>query len=112
MSEQMRLQQRTQLKYLMDPFGRDRLYNRPIVCARRNPTFRLLETRIIEEVVQSRADADSWIEAADKLLATTTLADRERDFVSDMKLRFDIKPSFTPSEKQTSWFVKLYKTHV
>src|SRR5262245_13359160 len=41
----------------------------------------VVKTKIVERIVQSRADADSWIEAADKLLATRRLADREREFV-------------------------------
>jgi hypothetical protein len=60
-------------------------------------------------VDESVGNARSWIDAGNKLLGTD-LRDHERKFVRDMISRFESQPhGFKPTEKQTAWFVSLWK---
>jgi hypothetical protein len=56
--------------------------------------------------------AHTWIVAADEILMVGNLRDYERKFVKDMRSRFIRRPDFSPSEKQTNWFVALYRREV
>jgi hypothetical protein len=70
--------------------------------------------RVVERVIveDAQVNTDSWIKAADELLAVGGLQEYERAFVEDMKQRLEFNPNFDPSEKQTNWFVMLYRRHV
>jgi hypothetical protein len=56
--------------------------------------------------------AHTWIVAANEILKIGSLRDYEREFVNDMRSRFIMRPDFSPSEKQTNWFVALYRREV
>jgi hypothetical protein len=55
--------------------------------------------------------ANSWINAGHKILRGG-LNGNEARFVTDMVDRFSGNPAFVPSEKQTNWFVSLYRREV
>jgi hypothetical protein len=60
------------------------------------------------QVGKEAADANSWIDAG-KIILSGKLSDYERKFVEDMVHRFGVSRRFTPTEKQISWFVELYR---
>ena len=57
-------------------------------------------------------DARSWIEGGEAILRHEGLREHEREFVLDMVDRFNTQSWFEPSEKQTKWFVALYRRYV
>jgi hypothetical protein len=53
-------------------------------------------------------DSQSWIEVSQKILRAPGLREQERQFVNDMMVRF-ARGRFEPSERQTAWFVAIYR---
>jgi hypothetical protein len=69
---------------------------------------RIVEVVRIKEVPVDRTNIESWIEAANRMLATNELQDHERKFVGDMRTKFRLRKGFEPTEKQSNWFVFLH----
>jgi hypothetical protein len=69
---------------------------------------RIVEVVRIREVPVDRTNVESWIDAANQMLATNELQDYERKFVGDMKTKFTLRRNFEPTEKQANWFVFLH----
>jgi hypothetical protein len=60
--------------------------------------------------VDAKADADSWIRAADQILEKRdSLVEYEAKFVEDIRQRFKLRPGYMPTDKQTNWFTILYR---
>ncbi len=57
---------------------------------------------------ESVDDALSWLKAAEAMLDSGGLSEREAKFVADMCSRFT-RPGFEPTKKQSSWFVAIYR---
>jgi hypothetical protein len=64
------------------------------------------------EINEEGHAANSWIEAGQKLLKAGGLTEHETKFVTDIVRRFSMNPAFIPSDKQTNWFVSLYKRRI
>ena|SRR5438128_3939172 len=80
--------------------------------------IRQLEAEVAEvraelDQVQAERDAgDSWVKAAEEIFLSSRLSEAERNFVEDMRARYILNSAYQPSDKQTAWFVRIYRTHV
>jgi hypothetical protein len=70
------------------------------------------KVEVVERVVEiDRAQRD-WIAGCTELLKVSGLSDWEREFLQDMRRRFELKPQFEPTEKQAACFARIYKKFI
>ena len=65
-----------------------------------------------DELREKMEEYRSWLRYADELLDVMSLNSVERAFVKDMRTRFELNPAYEATDKQVTWFVNLYRTHV
>lgn len=75
--------------------------------------YQLQEVRRERDELRGKLDeGKSWIRYADELLGVMSLTETERAFVVDMRTRFELNLAYEATDRQTTWFVGLYRTHV
>jgi hypothetical protein len=70
------------------------------------------KVEVLERVVEVDRTQQDWIQGCTELLKIKGLSDWEREFLQDMKRRFELKPQFEPSQKQANCFARIYKQFI